>query len=156
MSRMHYTKGNFPLIKSSIQAFNLFNSLISITFFVKAQAKFSADLAKFLTLIQTDFSNSFESFVYILEICIVGKTILDWIDPVTSYTKKFPWNIHWLFSKLKIFFWHLKNNPSLSKAKLKCLVYCQVFWVKVQCLQDQYRSIWTLVFHYFISNIMQH
>ena len=73
MSRMHYTKGNFRLIKSSIQAFNLFNSLISITFFVKAQAKFSADLAKFLTLIQTDFSNSFESFVYILEICIVGK-----------------------------------------------------------------------------------
>ena len=44
-----------------------------------------------------------------------------------------------------------KNNPSLSKSTLKYLVYCQVSWVKVRCLQDQYRSIWTLVFHYFDS-----
>ena len=46
-------------------------------------------------------------------------------------------------SKLKVLLWNLKkrNNPFLSKFRLKCLVYCQVFWVEVQRLQDQCISI---------------
>ena len=35
---------------------------------------------------------------------------------------------------------------------LKYLVYCQVFWVEAQRLQDQCISIWALVFYNCISN----
>ena len=49
-----------------------------------------------------------------------------------------------------------KNYPSLSKSTSKYLIYYQVFWVQVRCLQDQCTSVSTLVFHYFVSNILQH
>ena len=44
------------------------------------------------------------------------------------------------------------NNPLLSKSTLKYLVYYLVFWVEVQRLQNQWISIWALVFYYCISN----
>ena len=52
-----------------------------------------------------------------------------------------------VFSKLKVLLWNnnkkINNNPLLSKSTLKYLGYCQIFWVEVQRLQDQYISIIT-------------
>ena len=36
--------------------------------------------------------------------------------------------------------------------RLKRLVSCQVFLIKVRCLQDQYISVWASVFYYWIFN----
>ena len=48
-----------------------------------------------------------------------------------------------------------KNSPSLLKSALKKkLVYYQVFRVNVRRLQDQCKC--ALVFHYCVSNILQH
>ena len=47
------------------------------------------------------------------------------------------------FPKLKVLAWsdlkyiNKRNHPLLSKSKLKYLVYCQVFWIKVWGLQNQ-------------------
>ena len=47
------------------------------------------------------------------------------------------------FPKLKVLPWsdlkyiNKRNHPLLSKSKLKYLVYCQVFWIKVWGLQNQ-------------------
>ena len=38
-----------------------------------------------------------------------------------------------MLSKLKVLFYIRKNNPSLSKPKLKYIFYSQVFGVKVRC-----------------------
>ena len=59
------------------------------------------------------------------------------------------------FLNWKYFLGIWKNNSSLLKPILKYLVYYQVFWVKVRRPQDQCRSMWKLVFCYFVSNILQ-
>ena len=40
----------------------------------------------------------------------------------------------------------INDNPLLSRSTLKCLVYCQVFWVEVRGLQEQCMSIWEWCF----------
>ena len=40
------------------------------------------------------------------------------------------------------------HNPLLSKYTLKYLVYCLVIWIEVWRLQNQFMSIWALVFYY--------
>ena len=116
--------------------------------------KFTA-LVKFLTLIQKEF------FQFISKFCKCPWNIhssknnfgvsrsRSVVNKKISLTYAFFYFLNWKdFSDIR------KNNPLLSKPRLKYLVYCQVFWVKVWPLQYQCWSIWTLVFHYFISNIL--
>ena len=108
-----------------------------------------------------NFSDSFQSFVYILYIywyiiycsksnCGVSRSSYAVIQRIyLIYACIF------YFLKWKYFFNIWEINPSLSKTTLKNQVCCQVFWIKVRRLQDQCRSIWALVFHYFVSNILR-
>ena len=120
-----------------------YTSFDNFIFFSLWRLNKSTDLTKLLIPIQIRFSNSVQSFVYILEIYIARKR-KNFLNICMCY-----------FLDWKYFSGIWKNNSSLSKPTLKYLLYCQVFWFKVRRLQDQCRSIWTLVFHYFVSNILQ-
>ena len=126
----------FSHVRSSIQA-------LIISFFSLWRLNKSTDLTKLLIPIQIRFSNSVQSFVYILEIYIARKR-KNFLNICMCY-----------FLDWKYFSGIWKNNSSLSKPTLKNLLYCQVFWFKVRRLQDQCRSRSTLVFYYFFSNILQ-
>ena len=108
-----------------------------------------------------NFSNSFQSFVYILYVywgiihCSKNNSGVSRSSYAVIQRISLIYACICYFLKWKYFFniWEIK--PSLSKPTLKYLFYCQVFWVKVRRLQDRCRFIWTLVFHYFVSNILR-
>ena len=76
--------------------------------------------------------------------CLIG------VNQKLSLANAFIFFLNWrYFSEM-----HKKRNSNLllSKSTLKYLVYCQVFLVEMRPLQDQFISIWALMFYYCISN----
>ena len=73
---------------------------------------------------------------------------LYWVNQIFSLTNAFVFFINWwCFSEV----WKKKDSSLLSKSTVKFLVFCQVFWVKLQGLLDQRISVWALAFYYCIS-----
>ena len=85
-----------------------------------------ADLAELSTLTQASFFQFLSKFyiylsdiAHIFEIYTVLKIIMEYVDLVMRWTKKFIWDLFSYFLNENYFFDIWKNNPSLLKLVLK-------------------------------------